>query len=606
MVRRARGTCARGGASASMSRVSVGNNAKLSWLLLRGGLRRAAGRINGHPLLRWPLPQLKADRLLISPQDLRTADATRSTEIYSGRFAFAGKVVVCDGRSIFEMEPPSDEWAAALLGFGWLRHLSAAESGITRANARALVDEWITLQGSWHPVAWRPDVLSRRIISWLSQASLVLQDADARFYRRFLRSLVRQVRYLRHTAGDARRGVASMQAVIALTYSALCIAGQSRHIKPAIERLRGELERQVLPDGGHAGRDPGAIIEVLLELLPLSQAFASRNIAPPQALLNAIDRMMPMLRFFRHSDGTFAHFNGMGATPVEQLMTLLAYDETRGTPLSNAPYSAYQRLEAGGGVLIMDTGGAPPIEMSLEAHAGCLAFEFSSPKLSLIVVNCGMPPTGRDDWRRFARSTAAHSTVTFNDTSSARFVETAAFRRVLGGSPMLGGPGHVAVTREDRSDGVMLRAAHDGYADRYGIVHERTVVLAADGSKVEGEDMFLPADGSQIRTSHDAYAVRFHLHPSVKATRLTDGHGVMLMTPNKEVWTFSAHEDRVELEDSVYLAGSEGPRRTAQMVIHGNARTTPRVLWTFQQTSASTLAAATRQRVREDEPRLPL
>jgi len=588
-----------------MPRGSVANNAKLSWLLLRGGLRRAAGRLNGHPVWRWPLPPLKADRLLISPQDLRTADATRATEIYSGRFAFAGKVVVCDGRSIFEMEPPSDDWAAALLGFGWLSHLSAAESGITRANARALVDEWITLQGSWHPVAWRPDVLSRRIISWLSQAGLVLQDADARFYRRFLRSLVRQVRFLRHTAGDARRGVASMQAVIALTYAALCIAGQSRHIKSATERLRKEIEQQILPDGGHAGRDPGAIVEVLLELLPLSQAFASRNLAPPQALLNAIDRMMPMLRFFRHSDGTFAHFNGMGATPAEQLMTLLAYDETRGAPLSNAPYSAYQRLAAGGGVLIMDTGGAPPIEMGLEAHAGCLSFEFSTPKQSLIVVNCGMPPTARDDWRRFARSTAAHSTVTFNETSSARFVETAAFRRVLGGSPMLGGPGNVAVSREERPGAIVLRAAHDGYADRFGILHERTIVLANDGTKLEGEDMFSDSGGGKIRTGQDRYAVRFHLHPSVKATRLTDGHGVMLMTPNKEVWTFSAHDDRVELEDGVYLAGSDGPRRTVQMVIHGNASTTPRVLWTFALTSASTLATAgAARRTREEEPRL--
>ena len=115
--------------------------------------------------------------------------------------------------------------------------------------------------------------------------------------------------------------------------------------------------------------------------------------------------MMPMLRFFRHSDGTFAHFNGMGATPADLLLTLLAYDDTRGAPLSNAPHSAYQRLEAGGGVLIMDTGRAPPIEMSLEAHAGCLSFEFSSPKQSLIVVNCGMPATAREEWRRHARAT---------------------------------------------------------------------------------------------------------------------------------------------------------------------------------------------------------
>src|SRR5271154_5918569 len=214
-----------------MSRVAVANHAKLSWLLIRGAVRRVTGRANGHPFVRWPMVPLRADRLLIAPHDLRTTDATRASEIYSGRFAFAGKVVVCDGRSIFEMEPPSDEWAATLMGFGWLRHLRAAESGITRANARALVDEWIALQGSWHPLAWRADVLSRRIISWLSQAALVLQDADTRFYRRFLRSLVRQVRYLRHTEGDARRGVARIQSVIALCYAALCIAGQARHIK---------------------------------------------------------------------------------------------------------------------------------------------------------------------------------------------------------------------------------------------------------------------------------------------------------------------------------------------------------------------------------------
>src|ERR1700719_3398482 len=85
-----------GGASATMARGSVANHLKLSWLLLRGGLRQAAGRLNGHPLLRWPLPQLKADRLLIAPQDLRTGDATLGTEIYSGRFAFAGKGVICD------------------------------------------------------------------------------------------------------------------------------------------------------------------------------------------------------------------------------------------------------------------------------------------------------------------------------------------------------------------------------------------------------------------------------------------------------------------------------------------------------------------------------
>jgi uncharacterized heparinase superfamily protein len=590
-----------------MSRIAVANHAKLSWLLLRGALRRIAGRANGHPVFRWPFTPFKSDRLVIAPQDLRTADATRATEIYSGRFAFAGKVVVCDRRSIFEMEPPSDEWAAALLGFGWLRHLRAAESGITRANARALVDEWISFQGGWHSIGWRPDVLARRIISWLSQSTLVLQDADVRFYRRYLRSLLRQVRYLRHTAGDARRGIARLQAVIALSYAALCIAGQSRHIKSMTERLKGELERQILPDGGHASRDPGAVIEILLDLLPLRQAFASRNIAPPQALQNAIDRMMPMLRFFRHSEGTFAHFNGMGATPADLLLTLLAYDEARGAPFANAPYSGYQRLAAGGAVAVVDTGCAPPIEMSLDAHAGCLSFEFSAPRQSLIIVNCGMPTIGRENWRPIARATAAHSTVTFNDASSARFVELATFRRMLGGSPIVGGPTRVTVNREESSDTIALRAMHDGYAARFGILHERVLILSTDGMRLEGEDIFLDADGeSRVRSARDEFAIRFHLHPTVRATRLTDGHGVMLMTPNKEVWTFSAHHDQVELEDSVYLAGSEGPRRTLQLVIRGHARTAARVQWLLQaHPSVGANGGATRQ-ADEEEPRLPL
>ena len=149
--------------------------------------------------------------MVIAPQDLRTTDATRASEIYSGRFVFAGKVVVCDSRSPFEIAPPSEDWAAALFGFGWLRHLRAAQSGISRANARALVDEWITLTRSHGGIAWRPDVLARRIISWLSQAPLVLDDPDAEFYRRFMRSLTRQVRHLRHTLWEARDGVPRLQ-----------------------------------------------------------------------------------------------------------------------------------------------------------------------------------------------------------------------------------------------------------------------------------------------------------------------------------------------------------------------------------------------------------
>src|SRR5262249_42899884 len=157
----------------SMSRASVAERTRLSVFVARGMLRKLIRQVTGHPLLHLALPG-KTDRLVISPQDLRTADATRASEIYAGRFVFAGKGVVCDGRSPFEVTPPSDDWAASLLGFSWLRHLRAADSAITRANARALVDEWITLHSGRDSIGWRPEVVARRILSWLSQATLLL------------------------------------------------------------------------------------------------------------------------------------------------------------------------------------------------------------------------------------------------------------------------------------------------------------------------------------------------------------------------------------------------------------------------------------------------
>ena len=469
-----------------MSRVSVAEGTRLSVVLARGLLGRLTSRVAAYPIVNWPFSFGKSDRIVIAPQDLRTSDATRASEIYAGRFAFAGKVVTCNSRSPFEISPPSEDWAAALFGFGWLRHLRAAGSGISRANARALVDEWIT-NSSHDRIGWRSEVVARRIISWLSQAPLLLDDADVHFYRRFLRSLTRQVRHLRHTASQTRDGVPRLQAAIALNYAALCMARQHRHIRTASKRLSDELARQILPDGGHISRNPGALVELLVDLLPLRTAFTARNLVPPPALLNAIDRMMPMLRFFRHGDGNFALFNGMGPTPTDLITTILAYDDARGAPLANAPHSGYQRLESAGTLVLMDAGRPPPMAVSQEAHAGCLSFELSA-RQNRLVVNCGLPVASREGWRQVARTTAAHSTVTLNDTSSCRFIEAGPVRRMLYGTPMIAGPRQVAIEREEQGGVTLLRTSHDGYAHIFNVVHERVLMLSGDGRRLDGEE----------------------------------------------------------------------------------------------------------------------
>src|SRR6201998_3487509 len=185
----------------------------------------------------------RTDRLIIAPHDLRTADATRAAEIYAGRFVFAGKIVPCHGRSIFDLEPPSEDWEVALLGFGWLRHLRAADTAITRANARSLVDDWISNPRYKRPVSRRADVLARRVISLLSQAPLVLGDTDGKFYRRYLRGLTREIRYLRYATFDMADGVPRLQVLLALCYASFYLAHQTRHIRTAARKLSDDVQR---------------------------------------------------------------------------------------------------------------------------------------------------------------------------------------------------------------------------------------------------------------------------------------------------------------------------------------------------------------------------
>lgn len=518
------------------------------------------------------------ERLLIAPQDIRTGDSTIAEDIYGGYYAFDGKIVNAHGHSPFALAPPSLQWAATLYGFGWLRHLRAADTALARSNARSLVKEFIAREATIHTgPAWRVEVVARRTLSWLSQSPMLLEGVEYDDYRRFLRVLSRGYWLLQRRIGEARPGELRLEAAIAMTTFALCAQGGATVLKNAIRTLADQLDRQILPDGGAIGRNPQILLDLLFDLLPLRQAFAARGQAPPPELLKAIDRMAPALRLFRHGDGSLALFNGMGVTAPERVAIALAYEETRGQPIFNARYSGYQRLELGDALVLIDAGRPPPPLFSYSAHAGCLSFEFSL-GTDRIVINCGSPGPRRTDLQSSARTTAAHSTLSLDDSSSCVF----GFQIVA--SPclhdeVLAGPQNVPVAREDHPEGSFVSASHDGYLHRYGLFHERRWRLFAPGSRLEGRDRLIPADGEKIVNA--SYAIRFHIHPSIKLTLASNGAAIALETPNGANLLFEASGLPLAIEESIFFAAPEGPRLCEQIVIYGASADIDEIDWSF-------------------------
>jgi len=548
---------------------TLSNRARLTTSAASRAGRQALRSVLHSRLLRWRYRGEPIDNLILTPQDLRTGDPSFASEIYHGHFGLAGTVALLGTESPFAMLPPNEAWERELHGFGWLRHLHSARDEISREHARALAGDWIAIHGEPRGLAWEPEIVARRIISWLSHAAILLEGADQTLYDSLMRSFALQFRYLKSSYGDAADGLPRLTALIALAFAGLCADETHPSNLARPKALADELKRQILADGGHISRNPAVLIELLLDLLPLRQCFIARDQTPPPELLAAIDRMMPMLRFFRLGDQGFARFNGIGPTPMESLAALMVHDEVQGAPVPHAENSGYCRLESGSTVIITDTGRAPPIGLSADAHAGCLAFEMSTGRRPLIV-NCGAPVHDEPEWRSVSRTTAAHSTLIMCNASSAHFIGPGlsleqAHRR------QLSGPVNVQVSLSADKGSTELRASHDGYDQKYGITHIRYLLLTAGGGLLEGIDQLIAPHGLKgvARDNGGEFAIRFHLHPSARAGLSKDGKSALITLPDRDGWRLKNKRGHLTIEESAFLADVKGPLRTTQIVIHG-------------------------------------
>lgn len=570
---------------------------RMAWRgLLRSRLLR--WRYRGHPI----------DQLLLVPQDLRTGDPSFASEIYHGHFGLAGTVAVVGMESPFSVPAPSEAWERELHGFGWLLHLRAAHDEISLEHARTLVRDWIASHGEPAGVAWEPEITARRIISWLSHATIFLEGADEKFYDSVMRSLALQLRYLRSSYGDAPDGAPRLTTLIALCLAGLCADDRQPSEFARTRQLSDELKRQVLPDGGHISRNPGKVVAILLDLLPLRQCYVARDQNPPEELIGAIDRMMPMLRYFRIGPHDFARFNGLSHMPMETLASLMVHDDVGGAPISLADQSGYCRISAGRTVVMVDTGRPPPVSMSHEAHAGCLSFEMHTGAHPLIV-NCGVPQRDLPEWRTVARATAAHSTLVVCDSSSAQLVGGKTF-----GPPeefaSLTGPVNVQASLNATGDGQELRASHDGYDQRFGVTHVRRLKLANDGERLEGTDQLIAPSGlkSTARENGGDFSIRFHLHPTSRGEISRDGRSVLISLPDHDGWRMAVNGGSIEIEESVFLADVKGPRRSLQIVVSGSmsGANEHSVDWSLERVAAPAAAKSGNDATQAQPAELPL
>jgi uncharacterized heparinase superfamily protein len=457
--------------------------------------------------------------------------------------------------------PPA--WLDTLNGFGWLRDLRDCGDPAAATLAVRLIDDWSNRESRWSAISWRRDVLAERIVSWIRHYDWLSAAADPGFPARFVFSLARQRRHLKralHTTLVGHEAVAALKAMVFVDLAFLRDGKRfEKSLEQTLSRLGRFLKRYVLHDGIVSERAPHLQLAVLRHLVDVRAAIASAERRAPAELVAAIDRMSPMLRFFRHGDGGLALFNGAWESDRTLIDLVLARSGSGESAPMSALVSGFQRLTAGTSLVIVDAGSPPGRGMDGIAHAGTLSFEMSAAHERLIV-NCGTHPGAPRDWSRFMRFTAAHSTAVVDDTNSTEITDHGALEYRAG---------NVLIDRAENDGAQWLDMCHDGYRSLYGIIHRRRLWLSADGGDLRGEDTFTGPDGRPVTVPDRRFIVRFHLHPAVKATLAQSGQAVLMRLPSGRGWRLRASGAGMGLAESIYL-GEEGRlRRTEQIVLVG-------------------------------------
>ena len=499
------------------------------------------------------------------PRDPRPVDPTLGRDILAGRWTLAdASIDLGPGEDPFDRPSPSRRFATELHRFSWTSALLAQEGG--RREALRIVLAWTRQFDQPNAFVWSAEVLERRVFNLACAAPVLADGASDAETAALAQSLARQARRLLHLdAGPARQA----ERLIAIAVAGAALTGRSgeRLLKAALDKLGPALDAAAPPDGSLRTRSPEQGLELLLDLLALDDGLLQRGGALPEAVARALDRLGAGLRFHTLGDGRLPRMNGGGAADPNRIAAALDLDDAAGSAFSYAPHGGVHRLSGRTLQVVVDAAPAPAGAWSVAACAHPLAVEILSGSDRLITNAGWTPDSGANPALRL---TPAGSTVTLGDGSAGAPLMGARARAL--GPRLEGGAKRVDSRRQQTEAGVWLELAHDGWAQAFGLIHERRLFLDPALDELRGEDAFVRAPGAKPPKPplrRIPYAARFHLAPGARASLARDGRSVLLRGPSERGWWLRNDAPEVSIEASTVIDGGL-PRSAQQIVLRGH------------------------------------
>ena len=424
-----------------------------------------------------------------------------------------------------------------------------------------IIGEWIKKYSKYTKGIWDEDLTSLRVISWISNADLILNTNDKDFNKSFYKNIIRQTNFVKKNINNLNDENKKISSISLLVLSGLVFKEYYIYYKIGLKELKKFIEDYFDENGFPKNRNFENLLTFVQYFILIKEWIKNAQEVVPEYLENIVEKNLVCLNSVNNPLKKLPLFNG---STDKSLSNFFLY-------LDKLNYSSKKNLKSVGQVQIVknkktalyfDSGEPPNYQLSKDYQSGPLSFEYSSDK-DKIITNCGYGRRISKKFQILSKFTSGQSTLCIDDTSVVKFKQSNLINKAYG-STISNSFKIFDVERKEDKINIVISATHNAYLEKFGYLHKRKINFLKKSNSIEGSDYLIKKnEGINV-----GFSIRFHLYPGINTVRTLSGKSILLQTNGNKSWVFSSDELAIDLEKSLFFGRNKALKNKC-IVIYG-------------------------------------
>ncbi len=424
-----------------------------------------------------------------------------------------------------------------LQSFYWLFSIDLKSSNEV---TQSIITNWIKRNKNYETKSWEIDILSKRVIAWISNSKITYEESENNYKNSFNEIVSKQINHLINEIDRSSDLNDKMVGCTAITLTGIAYKN-SRFLEYGLALLKKIINTSFDNNYFPKSRNIRQMIFYLKYFILIRELLKDSLNDIPDYLDEIIHYLGKSYDFIWGSLKQNLLFNGNSSSDnkdFDKYLSLFRYKFKN----DKFDISGYTILKNKNVVLAMDTGSNPSKNYSENYQSGPLSFEFFFKKTKLIT-NSGYFQDYNHQLNSISKSTATHSTLILDNSSACSFKKNdKGLSTVNKGLRTF--DNEVAYEKNYWS----IKCSHDGYLSRYGVIHQRNLEFDVDKNILFGKEKLIKKKNFKVTN----FEIRFHLLPNIKVTKLQDNKSVLIELENSG-WRFFSNDGLIGVETGLYF-----------------------------------------------------